>query len=135
MMKHMSRLRNERPAAQYSSLAWHDSKTLEGVRFAIRKVSLAQRLELTHRVRELTLRYEFLRAGDAAEQLEATLSDLLVRKLYLEWGLAAIEGLCIDGQSATIASTVESGPESLADEIVAAIRAESGLSDEERKNS
>jgi hypothetical protein len=86
-------------------------------------------------VRELTLRYEFLRAGDAAEQLEATLSDLLVRKLYLEWGLAAIEGLCIDGQSATIASTIESGPESLADEIVAAIRAESGLSDDERKNS
>ena len=77
----------------YSSLSWHNSKTIEGVRFAIKRVSLAQRLDLNRRVRELTLRHEFLKAGPAADQLEAAWADLLVRKLYVEWGLAGSKAL------------------------------------------
>ncbi len=119
---------------RYSTLSWHDSQTFPGVRYGIRRVSLAQRIELTGRARELTHRYEFLRAGDAADQLEASLADLLTRKLYIEWGLAEIRNLAIDGETATVEAMVEKGPESLSNEIVAAIQAELSLSEEERKN-
>jgi hypothetical protein len=118
----------------YSSLSWHESQAVKGVRFATRRISLSQRIELTKRVRELTLRHEFMKSGDASDQLEAALSDLLVRKLYLEWGLIQVEGLAIDGQHATASQLIEKGPEQLSDEIIAALRAEIGLSEEERKN-
>jgi hypothetical protein len=108
---------------------------MPGVRFAIRRVSLRQRIELNHRVRELTLKNEFLRAGDTEDQLEAALSDLLVTKLYLEWGLASIDGLLIDGETPSAAVLIAKGPESLAAEIAAAIHTESTLTDDERKNS
>jgi hypothetical protein len=120
--------------ASYSSLLWRESKTIEGARFAIKRVSLAQRLELNKRVRELTLRHEFLKAGPAADQLEATWADLLVQKLYVEWGLAELEGLSIDGQAATVELLIEKGPEELVAEVVSALQAEIGLSEEERKN-
>jgi hypothetical protein len=118
----------------YSSLLWHKSKTIEGVRFAIKRVSLAQRLQLNQRVRELTLRHEFLKAGPAVDQLEAAWADLLVRKLYVEWGLAGLEGLSIDGEAATVELLIDKGPEALLEEVVSAIQDEIGLSEEERKN-
>ena len=118
----------------YSSLLWRRSKTIDGVRFAIRRVSLTQRLELHKRVRELTLQYEFLKAGPAADQLEATWADLLVRKLYVEWGLAGLEGLLIDGEAASVELLIDKGPEELVDEVVSALQEEIGLSEEERKN-
>jgi hypothetical protein len=118
----------------YSTVNWLESRALPGVRFCIRRISLAQRIELTSRARELTRRYEFLKAGDGADQLEASLADLLTRKLYVEWGLADIRDLTIDGQPATVELIVEKGPESLSNEIIAAIQAELSLSEEERKN-
>ena len=105
------------------------------MRFGIRRLSLAQRIELTKQARELALQHEFLKAGEPSEQLEATLADLLVRKLYLEWGVAELEGLRIDGQPGTVEMLIEKGPEQLSDEIIEAIRAEVGLSEQERKNS
>ena len=120
--------------ATYSSLSWHRSKSLPGVRFAVRRMSLAQRLELNRRVRELMLSHEFLKAGSATDQIEAAGADLLVQKLYIEWGLAGLEGLSIDGQTATVELLIEKGPEQLADEIISAIQEEIGLSEEERKN-
>ncbi len=119
----------------YCSLSWHSSETTPGVRFAIRRVSLRQRIELNRRVRELTLKYEFLRAGDTQNQLEASLSELLVMNLYLDWGLQGIEGLLIDGKNATAAALVETGPEALAQEIARLIQAESALNEDEIKNS
>jgi hypothetical protein len=86
-------------------------------------------------MRDLMLRYEFLRAGDSADQIEASLSELLVQRLLLEWGLVDIAGLTINGAPGTGVSLVESGPEALTEEIAAAVRKELGLSDEERKNS
>jgi hypothetical protein len=118
----------------YSSLSWRGSKTIEGVRFAIRRVSLTQRLELNKRVREFTLQHEFLKAGPAADQLEAAWADLLVRKLYVEWGLAGLEGLSIDGETANVELLIDKGPEELVDEVVSALQEETGLSEEERKN-
>jgi hypothetical protein len=118
----------------YVTVVWHDSETIPGVCFATRRVSLAGRIELLKRVRELTLRYEFLKAGDSAEQAEASLSELLVQQLLLGWGLMEVTGLTIDGQPATRTSLIESGPEALSDEIAAAVRREIGLSEEEQKN-
>jgi hypothetical protein len=138
MMKFMSLLRKScasESAATHSSLAWLESQTMPGVRFAVRRISLAHRLELTRRLRELTLRYEFLNAGETSDQLEAAMSDLLVRKLYIEWGLTEIQGLVIDGEPATTALLIQKGPENLTGEIIAAIRQEIELTEDERKNS
>jgi hypothetical protein len=131
-MRFTSRLRK---APGYSSLLWHESRTVPGVRFATRRVSLAQRIELTKKVRELALRHEFLKAGGESDQLEASLADLLARKLYIEWGVPELEGFRIDGQTATPDLVIEKGPEEFSDELIEAVRTELGLSDDERKNS
>ncbi len=132
MMKSLSLLRKE---SEYSSVAWHQSRCFEKVSFAVRRPSLAQRIDLTGRVRELTLKYEFLKAGDASDQIEASLSELLVHKLYIEWGLAEVKGLAIDGDPADPMTLIERGPEELIHEIVTAIKTECGLTEDERKNS
>lgn len=118
----------------YSSLTWRESQKVPKVRYALRRVSLGQRIELTRRVRDLSLKYEFLRAGDTAEQTEASLADLLARRVYLEWGLCEIEGLEINGQPATAELLAEHGPEELSTEIVEDIRRELSLSNDETKN-
>lgn len=118
----------------FFSIVWHDSQTVPCVRFATRRVSLARRIDLTRRIRELTLRYEFLKAGDPADQLEASLSEMLVQQLLIEWGLVEITGLTVDGEAGTVKTVVEDGPEGLAQEIAVAIRGEVFLSEDERKN-
>lgn len=130
-MKFTSRLPE---TVNYSSIRWQESLKVAGVRFAIRRMSLGRRIELTTQVRELALKHEFLRAGDTAEQAEASLADMLARKLYLQWGLDAIEGFNINGQPATAESLVDHGPEDLTSEIFDAIQRELTLSNEERKN-
>jgi hypothetical protein len=52
MMKFPSRLRKQ---SSYASLLWSESETIRGVRYAIRRVSLSQRIELTKKARELSL--------------------------------------------------------------------------------
>lgn len=122
-------------ANTYASVVWHDSAAFEGVRYAIRRISLAQRIELTRQVRELTLRNEYLRGGATADQLESALGELLARRLYVEWGLAAIEGLTIDGNTASTESLIEKGPEKLTEEIANSILSELTISEQETKNS
>lgn len=118
----------------YSSVIWHDSTACKGVRFALRQISLAQRIELTKQVRDLTLRNDFLRGGATPDQLGATLGELLARRLYLEWGLAQIEGLTIDGSTASPEILIEKGPEHLSNEIADAIVSNLHLSEQETKN-
>jgi hypothetical protein len=132
MMKFMS---HSPEITGYSSIVWHESKTFPGVRYAIRRISLMQRIELTSKLREIVLQHEFLKAGDASEQLDATLGELLARKLYIEWGLHEIQGLTIDGEAAVVDSVIVKGPEELTDEIATTIREQLELSGEERKNS
>ena len=119
----------------YSSYLEFGSDAVPGVRFRIARVSFARRLELVRRVRDFAQRIEFLEAGgDATEQFESSVLGAEIDRLYLEWGLQAVEGLVIDGEPATPASLIEKGPESLAREIVRRIRAECHLSEDERKN-
>jgi hypothetical protein len=136
MMKFISRWRNQlSPPVNHQSLLWLESEIVPGVDFSIRKMSLGQRIELSSRVRELTLRNEFLRGGEPSDQLDAKLADLLVQKLYVEWAVADLKGLRIDGQPASLSLLIERGPEPLVGEMAEAISAHLELSDAERKNS
>jgi hypothetical protein len=119
---------------KHESVRWFESKAMEGVRFAVREPSLANRIELTRQLHELTLRNEFLAGGRELQQLELALAEMLVQKALVEWGLLEIEGLKIDNKRPTTASLIEMGPEELVAEIAACVRARCGLSEEERKN-
>lgn len=120
----------------YESTVTVESETLDGVRFSIRRMSFGRRLELTRQVQHLLGRLEFAAAGEqgTAEQAEAALLSGEIDRKYLRWGLQEIEGLVIDGEAATPELLVEKGPESLLGEVLAAIRREAGLDEDERKN-
>jgi len=98
-------------------------------------MSFGRRLELMRKVRELGRKLEFLRTSDTInDRLESTLLATEIDALYLEWGLASIDGLVVDGIPATTAAVISSGPEELTREILDAIRTECSLSEDERKN-
>ena len=105
------------------------------VRYEIRRISFGGRIELARRIREIGRRAEYLEAGsDVRDKLEATVLAAEIDRAYLEWGLAGVEGLEIDGEAATPASLIDRGPAELAEEILVRIKAECGLTDDERKN-
>ncbi len=119
----------------YQSTVTRESRAFAGVRYTVARMSLGRRIELTKRIRELAGRAEYLAAGeDLRGKAEAAALGAEIDGLYLEWGLAGIEGLEIDGQAATAELLARAGPEELCREIIASIRAECGLSEEERKN-
>ena len=66
--------------------------------------------------------------------MDAGLLRAAIDRVYVAWGLKAVAGLVLDGREADPALLVESGPEELFREALAAVRAETGLSEEERKN-
>ncbi len=118
----------------YQSLLWLESECFPGVEFSLRKISLAQRIDLSARARELTLRNEFLKAGPLADNLEAAMANALVEKLYVEWAVSDIRGLKIDGEPASVNLLLQRGPEALVHEMADAIRQHLDLSETERKN-
>jgi len=121
--------------AAYESSAWFDAETHAGVRFRVARVSVARRIELARRIRDIGRKVEFLEAGqDPREKLEAVVLAAEIDKVYLEWGLDEIEGLEIDGEPATPAALIEKGPIDLAKEMLARVKRECGLSEDERKN-
>jgi hypothetical protein len=119
----------------YESTLVVESKCQAGVSFVVAKMSFGRRLELVRRVRELAQKIEFLDAGDTAkEKIEATLLSSEIDRLYVLWGLQEVRGLELDGSPATPESLSAVGPEELFREVLAAIKAECGLSESERKN-
>lgn len=117
------------------SAEWCASERCAGVRYEIRCVSFGGRIELARRIREIGRRAEYLEAGtDVRDKLEATVLAAEIDRVYLDWGLAGVEGLEIDGAAATTESLIEHGPVGLAEEILARIKGECGLTDDERKN-
>ena len=111
------------------------SVVFAGVRFRIARLSFSRRVDLARRVRDLAQRIEFLDAGGSVqERLASAVLAHEIDRVYAEWGLLGVEGLTIDSEAATAVSLLERGPVALVAEIVAAIKQECGLSDEERKN-
>ena len=119
----------------YESIHLIESSVAPGVRFAVARMSFGRRIELTRRIRELAQKVEFLSAGeDPREKLEAALLSSEIERTYVLWGLQEISGLELDGKPATPESLVATGPEPLFREALAVVKAECGLSEDERKN-
>ena len=117
------------------SWTWFDAETRAGVRFRVARISVARRIELARKIREIGRKVEFLEAGnDPREKLEAAVLAAEIDRAYLDWGLEEIQGLEIDGEPATPAALIEKGPMDLAKEILDRIKRECGLSEEQRKN-
>ncbi len=124
-----------RSANAHESSAWFDAESCAGVRFRVARISVARRIELARRIREIGRKIEFLEAGnDAREKIEAAVLAGEIDQAYLEWGLEEIQGLTIDGEAATPAALIARGPIALASEILKRIKGECGLSETERKN-
>ena len=119
----------------YESLKTVESRVAHGVTFTLAKISFGRRVELMRRVRELARRMEFLEAGQTpSDRMDAALLQTEIDRLFLTWGLRAISGLELDGADATPQLLAEAGPEDLFREALAAVRAETGLTEAERKN-
>jgi len=118
----------------YESIKVVESAVAPGVTYTVSRMSFARRTELMMLVRELARKAEFLEAGGAGEQMDGALLGKEIDRLYLTWGLRAIGGLRVDGAEATSEILAAAGPEDLFYEALAAVRAEMGLGEEERKN-
>ena len=119
----------------YESVAVIESAVRAGVSFRVARMSFGRRVELMRKVRELARRMEFLEAGESAgERMDAGLLRAEIDRMFLLWGLAGVSGLRVDGVEATPEVLVERGPEELFREALAAVRRETGLTDDERKN-
>jgi hypothetical protein len=119
----------------YESSVVVESSTRAGVRLRIARMSFGRRVDLMRRVRELSRRVEFLEAGqDAGGRMDAGLLRVEIDRMFVLWGLDSITGLEVDGAEATPELLIERGPEELFREALAAVHAQTGLSEEERKN-
>ena len=121
---------------RYASEALVESRVVPGVTFTIAKMSFGRRVELMRRVRELARRTEFQAASEeAGDKIDAVLLHAEIERLYVSWGVRAVSGLAVDGKAAGPELLTEAGPEGLFREALAAVRRETGLNEEERKNS
>jgi hypothetical protein len=119
----------------YESTLSVKSTVCPDVTFTIRRVSVARRLELLRKVRELSARMEFYKAGARLDdKLDASIASAEVESLYVTWGVAKVDGLTIDGVDATAESLAASGPEELLREAATLVRAQLGLNEDQRKN-
>ncbi|MBZ5581827.1 MAG: hypothetical protein LAQ30_06410 [Acidobacteriia bacterium] len=119
----------------YESVRVVTSLVEPSVTFSVARMSFGRRMELMRKVRELARRMEFAQAGEGAgDKMDAALLRGEIDRLYLERGLLGVSGVELDGMEATPESFVEKGPEHLVREALAAVRAEAGLNEAERKN-
>jgi hypothetical protein len=119
----------------YESVMVVESRVAPGVTFSVFRMSFGRRMELMRRIRELARQREFLEAGQqAGEKMDAALLEAEIQRLFIRWGIRAVSGLTLDGAEATPEGLAEAGPEELFREALAAVRAQIGLNDEERKN-
>jgi hypothetical protein len=124
-------------ASSLSRMSWNSRRVVAseerpGVEFVIARMTFGRRIELMRDVRDLAIRLEYFEAGrDAKNEMEASLLGAEIDRLYIRW---EIRGLELDGAPATAESLIERGPEELFLEALAAVKAECGLLENERKN-
>jgi len=134
-MSHSANQQTEGGVFSHTSGPWFDSQECPGVRYQVARVSVARRIELARKIRDIGRKIEFLEAGkDPREKIEAAVLEAEVEQAYLEWGLLELEGLSIDGEAATPQLLIQRGPLTLTNEILGRIKAECGLNEQERKN-
>ena len=85
------------------------------------------------RVRDLAARLEYFDAGrEEKNRMEASLLGAEIDRLYLDWGLEEFAGST--RWRGGDADADRTGPEELFREALAAVKAECGLTETERKN-
>lgn len=119
---------------EYESVIEIESEAMPGVRMRVARMSFGRRLELMRRVRALARKVECFESGDLGQRMDAGVLRAEIDRMYLEWGLVEVSGLTVDGAAATAEVLAERGPEELFREALAAVRRETGLSEDERKN-
>jgi hypothetical protein len=119
----------------YESVIRIPSEAQPGVVFVIAKMSFRRRLDLMRQIRELGARLEFFAAGAREiDKIEGSVLSAEIDQLYFLWGLREIQGLEVDGAPATPETLAACGPETLFQEALAAVKAQCGLTEAERKN-
>ena len=112
-----------------------ESKCWPGVEIVVFRMTFGRRLELMRKIRDLAAQAEFLEAGAAGkDRMDASLLGAEIDRLYVAWGVEELRGIRFDGEPATADSLIDRGPEDLFREALSAVKAESGLSEPERKN-
>jgi hypothetical protein len=125
----------ELSATGWQSRTAVQSESWPGVEFVIARITFGRRLELLRRVRDLAVRLEYFEAGrEEKNRIEASLLGAQLDRLYIEWGLEEVRGLDIDGEPATPETLADRGPEQLFREALAAVKAECGLTEDQKKN-
>ena len=120
---------------KYSPTLDFNSVWAPGVSYRIERMSFGRRLDLTKQVRSLLARHEFHAGGESpADRVEASALSMEIDCLYWDWGLLRVDGIDIGDEAATKESLLTRGPEGLVHEILSTIKAECGLTEEERKN-
>ncbi|MCW5963465.1 MAG: hypothetical protein KIT83_05455 [Bryobacterales bacterium] len=119
----------------YASETEMASKTYPGVRFVLRRCSVARRIALIERLAGHASRFEALKASERIDD-RAQAEALLLRMdfEYLDWGLLRVSGLMVDGELPDARALFDRGPERLVHEVISRIREECELSEAERKN-
>ena len=119
----------------YESFKTVESHACPGVRFRVRRLSLARRMELIRLIRETGEKLAFHMAGENVLDA-ADAADIRTRMdaLYIRWGLDEVTGITIDGEPVSLDNLLDRGPDALAREIVDAIKGELFLDEAERKN-
>jgi hypothetical protein len=92
-------------------------------------------MELIRLIRETGEKLAFHLAGDSVlDAAHAAGIRANMDALYIRWGLEEITGITIDGEPVSLDNLIERGPDSLAREIVEAVKGELFLDEDERKN-
>jgi len=119
----------------YESYTTMESRACPGVRFRVRRLSLARRMELVRLIRETGEQLAFHMAGDSViDAAHAAEIRARMDALYIRWGLDEISGITIDGEPVALDNLLDRGPDALAREIVDTIKSELFLDGDERKN-
>ena len=132
----------------YVSTQTIQSSFSEDISFVLNKMSEGRRISLrlklagmTNRLRELMEQANqavgtenVAQASMLFDQVKEVVDDQITPE-WVRWGLVSIHGLRIDGEAATVESMIAKGPRSLYNEIVLAIKAEAGITEEERGES
>jgi|SRR5579884_1510800 len=123
------------PEASWASTVEIGSEVWPGVRYTVRRMSLAVRNTLVRCIRELAQKAEYHSAGDSVDdRLQASALAGEIDAAYIRCGLVRVDGLTIDGAAVTPELLISGGPEALAHEIAGAVKAQCSLSEDERKN-